>query len=240
MYLILLFAFISAITSQVCVPDTLTPSQWAVRFPTINSFTGFYKMSGNIQILDPFRNVLLQVNLNGSVWRQYYGPSGLLFGDLFLNGLVPGALVLTSRLTVNPIPTKLDRVCQNFFLPSPLNLILSYSELIPLGVGYMTSYYIDKSLLTYGRIISNEIFDFDDIMNNAFSETNSVTRGIGPLHYTSQSVNFLYQPITQQQAIAMGWTPNLLSFTSAKSFIVGRVAIPIEIFTPEQRQQFNL
>jgi hypothetical protein len=238
--LIFLFAFILSVSSQVCVPAVLTPTQWAIRFPTINAFTGFYKANGNIQILDPFRNVLLQVNLNGSVWRQYYGTGGLLYGDLFLNGLVPGALVLTSRLTVNPIPFKNDRVCQNFFLPTPPNLILSYSELLSLTVGYMTSYYVDNGLFSTKRAISNEIFDFDDAMNNAFSETNSIVRGIGPLHFTNQVVTFLYEPITEAQAISLGWTPSLALFTSVKGIFSGRSSIPIEVFTPEQRQQFGL
>lgn len=242
-----LCVFVLAVSSQgqdpndlVCSPTTISAAQWASKFPTNNAFTGFFRADGGIKILDPFGNVLFGANLDGSIWHQYFDSNNNLVGDLFLAGLAPpGILVLVSRQTSNPMFSR-DRVCQIFVAPSPPNLIASYSELLPLGVGYMTSFYQSKETATLGQVISNEFFSFDSNFTSAFSETNTFTPGPGVMgHYVAQSVNFRYTPITQAQATTLGWNGNVANFVSARGVPSGRGAIPIEVFTVEQRAQLK-
>lgn len=248
MSLVLLFVFVVAVSSQggnnpndyVCNPRSISPARWAVRFPTNTAFNGFFRADGAIRILDPLGNTLFSANLDGSVWHQYFDSNGNLVGDLFLAGLAPpGILVLASRQTSNPMLSN-ERVCQIFVAPSPPNLVASYSELLPLGEGYMTSYYVSKDPATAGQVFSNEFFSFDSNFTSAFSETNTFTQGPGVLgHYVAQSVNFRYVPITQAQATALGWNGNVANFVSVRGIHGGRGAVPIEVFTVEQRAQLK-
>ena len=222
-------------SNYVCAPRTMSPALWASIFPTIYAFNGFWRADGNIRIKDSTGNVLLTVNLNGSLWRQYFDASGTLFGELYLN--LAGVLVLTSKQTVNPMFST-EKTCQIFLPPSPPNLIACYSELVApdLAIGYMSSHYM--SLIPLGQVFSNEYFNANPLSPNPFSVT--VNYATGLFNFPQQEVQFSYTQITQSQASAMGWSTNVANFTSVRGFTAGRGAIPVEVFTPAQREQFGL
>lgn len=219
---------------NISIPEFL----WPIQYPTVNAFTGFFRADGSLSALDPNGNVLFTLNISGSVYHQYY-TSGLLFGDLFLNGLPgvpPGYLVLTSHQTINPVPLS-SKLCQIFLPPTPANLINSYSEIIPLGVGYMTSAYYSLIPGSLGQIFSNEFFSLDSTLTTGFSETNDISLGNGLAnHYTNTTIHFRYTPITYAQAQALGYTgSNPTSFNSVYGFNAGKGVIPVEIFSAAQR-----
>jgi hypothetical protein len=174
--------------------------------------------------------------------HQYFDNNGNMVGDLFLNGAFlgfPGVLILTSRQTIVPMLFQ-AKTCQNFFPPSPPNLIASYSELVVpgLAVGYMDSYYVSTSNVTLGQVFSNEYFNANPEASSPFSVT--VSYATGSSNYPAQEVQFSYTSITQDQATAMGWNGNVANFTSTKGFCAGRGAIPVEVFSASQRQQYGL
>lgn len=240
MLLFVVLAFLLSVNSQGLFNDfqcdnvTLSPLLWKARFPTNYAFNGFFRADGSIKILDPNGNTLFAVNLDGSVWHQYFANNGYQIGELYLNGLAP-VLVLTSRQISNPMFLQ-GKICQNFLAPSPPNLIASYSELMPFGKGYMTSVYYNRIDPNINTIFSNEFFSFDYDLKTAFSETNNFAMGNGnENHYVAQTVNFRYTPITEAQAIALGYTGNNLQFNSTRGIACGRAGIPIEIFPLAQR-----
>jgi hypothetical protein len=239
--MLILFFIAFAEASLVCNSVAIPPFLWEDIYPTIYAFNGFFQADGDIKILDPLNNVLLDINLNGSVWHQYFDGSNNLVGDLFLAGLAP-VLVLSSRQTLNPLFLQ-QRVCQIFYPPSPENIIDSYSELLPLGASddYMTSYYTSLSNTTFGQTFSNEYFAFDSIKSSAFSFTNTYATGTGVSgHYVAQAVNFRYVPISEAQATALGWSGSVANFSSRKGFSAGRGVIPVEVFTPSQQTLYGL
>lgn len=226
----------------VCGTWTMSSALWAKFFPPIYAFLGFWRADGNIRIKDPLGNVLVTLNLNGSLWHQYQDANDNMVGDLFLNGAslgFPGVLILTSRQTIVPMLFK-AKTCQNFFTPSPPNLIASYSELVApdLAVGYMDSYYMSTNSSTLGQVFSNEYFNANPEASSPFSVT--VTYATGTSNYPAQEVQFSYTSITQTQATAMGWSGNVANFTSTRGFCAGRGAIPVEVFSSAQRQQYGL
>lgn len=240
MLLITLLFGIAFSQSYVCTPTIINSTMWQQNYPSIYAFNGFYRGDGTLKILDAMDNTLFSLNINGSIYHQYFDANGVLYSDLFLPILVPGVLVLTSRATLNPILSA-NRVCQIFSLPSPPNLIVSYSELLPLGIGYMTSWYTGAANVTLGQVFSNEYFDFDATFSSAFSKTLTYATGLGTAgHYVLMRVNYAYIPISQDQATSLGWNANALPYVSLKGIAGGRGAIPIEIIPLVQRLLYNL
>jgi len=138
LFFIVLLSFSLFANSQSSNPNDLrcdnvavSSALWQSKFPTNYAFNGFFKADGKITFFDPIGNVLFAVPLDNAIWHQYFANNGYLVGDLFLSGApfgFPGVVLLTSRQVSNPMFSE-NKVCQNFFPPSPSNLIASYSEL---------------------------------------------------------------------------------------------------------------
>lgn len=248
MLLLLGFLFVTVLKAQsnptdlVCDNVVIQPSQWASKFATSYGFTGFFRADGSIRFHLPDYTVLFTINLNNSVWHQYFSPAGYMIGDLHLSAAafgMPGITVLTSRQVSNPMFAG-SAICQKFLAPSPQELIDSYSELVAHGKGYMESKYFSLDAATFKEVTHNEFFRFDPgSANTAFSMTN--TFSVGPLGFVSQSVNFRYTRITQEEATALGWSANPATVpASSRGLRLGRGACPVTLLSAEQRQQVGL
>lgn len=228
----------------VCTNMAIQPSLWQQKYPTVVAFNGFFKATGSLAFKDSNDNDLLKVPIVGALWNQYYDASNILIGDLFLPGYLLGAptvpLALVSRQSSNPILSA-SSICQNFVTPSPANLIASYSELTPAGIGYMSSKYFSLDPPTYARVFSNEMFNFDLSLVSAWSRTFTYVLGnSSDTNYLQEAVAFKYLPITQADAVAMGWTSNPATVNASRGFHAGRGVIPDSILTPAQKTLLGL
>jgi hypothetical protein len=242
-----LFAFVINAQSQspndlVCENTVLSSQQWTKKFPTSYAFNGFWKADGAIAFSNSSQ-FLFAIPLDNSLWHQYNDAAGHVVGDLFLSGAAfgfPGALILSSRQVSNPMFSGYA-ICQNFIAPSPTNLIASYSELVAHGVGYMESKYFSLEAATFNHVFSNEAFNFDLAGLTAWSQTYTYVLGNGTANnYIATAVNFRYSPLTEAQAIALGWSGDVASVPAQKGFHAGRGAIPIGILNAQQRTILDL
>ena len=247
--LVLAFLFCLAINAQsnptdlVCDNVVLSASQWERKFSTSYKFNGFFKADGDIKFFTSTGQLIFAIPLDGSLWHQYQDANSHQLGDLFLSGAAfgyPGVLILSSRQVSNPMLSG-ERICQTFLEPSPSNLITSYSELVAHGVGYMESKYFSLEAATYRQVFSNEIFSFDSEGKTAFSQTQTFVLGNGTAnHYIAHAASFRYTPITETEAIALGWSGSVATVPLSRGFHVGRGAIPVGILNAEQRALLSL
>jgi hypothetical protein len=248
MLLLSLFFFCLAIRAQsnpndlVCENSVISLRQWETKFPTNLKFNGNFKADGSITFYAPGDVALFSINLDGSLWRQYFDANGFMIGDLYLNGAAfgfPGVLVKSSSQVVNPMIGSLA-ACQKFMEPAPTNLITSYSVLESYGKGYMASRYYSPDAATLNEIFSHEQFSFSSDFQTAISTTTTINLGNAPVHFTSVIVKFRYTAITEAAAQAMGWGISNVNATVGKGFHAGRGAIPHTILSSAQRAQLGL
>lgn len=208
--------------AQVCNNITLPPLLWKALYPDVYHFQGFNQADGFITLYDPTGaiipaaylpppfNLANPYSLAGSVFHQYFNGAGQMVADLFLGGLAPpGTLIQATRQITNPIFLSGGKLCQNFIISALApELLTAYSVITPSGKNFMSSAYYSQNAATLDRVFSNEIFNIDGTDNSAWSQTNSYSLGNTTVtNYLSQSVYFKYTPISQTQAIALGYNP---------------------------------
>lgn len=226
-----LFAFILLAVANAASPNgpqecknvTFSQHLWELFYPTVYHYQGFSRGDGFIALYDPTGaiipaqylpppfNVSNPYSLSGSVYHQYFNGAGQMVADLFLGGLAPpGILVWAIRQISNPVVHS-GTVCQNFLYSALApDLLTSYSEITPspFGDDFMSSAYYSQDPATLGQVFSNEIFKIDQAGDTSFSQTNTYSLGNTiDSNYLKQSVYFRYTPITEAQAIALGYNP---------------------------------
>jgi len=202
---------------QTCKNAIISPKLWEMFYPTVYQYLGFNRADGYLTIYDPTGAIvpaqylppftMNPMPLNGCIFHQYFNAAGQMVGDLFLAGLAPIPILVTRQIN-NPVLGK-GTVCQNFLYSALApDLLTAYSEITPSGVGFMSSAYYSQNSDTLNQVFSNEIFSFDSNMVTSFSQTNTYTLGNDiNTHYLSQTVYFRYTPITEAEAIAIGYDP---------------------------------
>ena len=208
MLILFTLLLLSVSSIQTCDNVVLNETSWQSLYPTLYHYQGFSRADGYLTLYAPNGAILLApVNLIGSVFHQYFNSAGLMVADLFLGGLIPGVLIQATRQITNPEPN--GKLCQKFLISTLApELLISFSEITPSGINYMSSAYYSSNPLTLDRVFSNEIFNVDGISNSSFSQTNSYILGFNSItNYMSQSVYFKYSPITEAEAIALGYNP---------------------------------
>jgi len=222
MFFLFTLLLISVSSAQVCKNITLPPPLWSALYPDVYHYQGFSQGDGFITIYDPTGviipaaylpppfNLANPYSLSGSVYHQYFNGAGQMVADLFLGGLAPpGTLIQATRQITNPVFLSGGKLCQNFiYSPLAPELLTSYSVITPSGKNFMSSAYYSQASATLDRVFSNEVFSIDSADNSSWSQTNSYTLGnTSATNYLSQSVYFKYTPITQAQAVALGYNP---------------------------------
>lgn len=220
LFALLLVSIASAV--PVCNNVALPPLLWKALYPDVYHFQGFNRADGFITLYDstgaiipaaylppPF-NTANPYSLSGSVFHQYFNGAGQMVADLFLAGLAPpGVLIQATRQITNPEFLSGGKLCQNFIISALApELLTSFSQITPTGDNFMSSVYYSSVPATLNRVFSNEVFNIDGLGVSAWSQTNSYTLGnTTTTNYLSQSVYFKYTPITETQAIALGYNP---------------------------------
>lgn len=217
---VLLLAGALADNESTCRNVTLSSSLWERFYPTVWHYQGFSRADGYLTIYDPTGAIVPAqylpapftsnpVALNGCIFHQYFNSQGFMVGDLFLSGLAP-IPVLVSRQINNPL-FRSNKVCQNFLfsLLDP-SLLTEYSEITPnlYADDFQSSVYISTDAATLGRVTKNELFKIDNDGVSSWSTTNSFALGNnGATNYLQRTVYFKYTPITEAQAVALGYNP---------------------------------
>lgn len=216
-YLLLLTVSVFGSSEFECRNVTLSERKWERLYPTVWHYQGFNRADGYLTIYDPTGDIVPAQYLpppftsnpqalNAGIFHQYFNSQGYLIGDLFLSGLAPVPILVTRQIN-NPI-SRSDTVCQNFLfsLLDP-SLLVDYSEITlnPYADDFQSSAYYST---VDGRVTKTEIFKIDNDSNTSWSQTNSFAVGsTGSTNYLQQSVYFKYTPITEAEAIALGYNP---------------------------------
>ncbi len=203
-----------------CRNVTLSATLWERFYPTVWHYQGFSRADGYLTIYDPTGAIVPAqflpppftsnpAMLTGAIFHQYFNGQGFMIGDLFLGGLAPIPILVTRQIN-NPV-FRTDTICQNFLfsLLDP-SLLSDYSEITPnpFASDFQSSAYYSKNPATLGRVTKSEIFKIDNIGNSSWSLTNSLVVGnSSATSYLQQTVYFKYTPITETQAIALGYNP---------------------------------
>lgn len=222
LFLFALLLLSVADATPVCKNITLPPLLWKALYPTIYHYQGFSRADGFITIYDPTGaiipaaflpppfNLANPYSLSGSVFHQYFNGAGRLVADLFLGGLAPpGVLIQATRQINNPIFLSGGKLCQNFIISALApELLTTYSEITPSEKDFFSSAYFSSDPATLGRVFSNEVFSIDGVDNSSWSQTNKYSLGnTTATNYLTQSVYFKYTPISETEAIALGYNP---------------------------------
>lgn len=222
MLLFVLLLTVSALANNdlECKNVTLSSTLWERFYPTVWHYQGFSRADGYLTIYDPTGAIIPAqflpppftsnpLALNACIFHQYFNSQGLLVADLFLAGLAPIPILVTRQIN-NPVFTT-DTICQNFLfsLLDP-SLLVDYSEITPnpFANDFQSSAYYSKNPDTLGRVTKSEIFKFDNVDKTSWSQTNSYALGnSSATNYLQQMVYFKYTPITEVQAVALGYNP---------------------------------
>jgi len=222
MLLLLLVLVVSVLGTNdfECRNVTLSAKLWERFYPTVWHYQGFNRADGYLTIYDPTGAIVPAqylpppftsnpVALNACIFHQYFNSQGFMVGDLFLSGLAPIPILVTRQIN-NPV-FHTDTICQNFLfsLLDP-SLLLDYSEITPnpYASDFQSSAYYSKDEATLGRVTKSEIFKIDNADNTSWSQTNSFAIGnSSSTSHLERMIYFKYTPITQDQAIALGYNP---------------------------------
>lgn len=222
MLLFVLLLVVSALANNdfICRNVTLSATRWERLYPTIWHYQGFSRADGYITIYDPTGAIVPAqflpppftsnpAPLNGAIFHQYFNGQGFLVADLFLAGLAPIPILVTRQIN-NPI-SRTDTICQNFlFSLLDSSLLVDFSEITPnpYADDFQSSAYYSQKEATLGRVTKSEIFKIDNVGITSWSQTNSYAVGnSSATNYLQQMVYFKYTPITEIQAIALGYNP---------------------------------
>ena len=213
--LVLLANAVSPNGPQTCKNVTISPQLWQQFYPTVWHYQGFNRAQGYLTIYDPTGAIVpaqylpppLTANPSpiSGIFHQYLNGAGQNVGDLYLDGFAPIPILVTRQIS-NPVISR-GTVCQNFIysLVAP-DLLTSYSEISPSPYNddYMATIYVNQD----GRTFSDEDFKIDSVGNTSWSRTSTYALGSTlNTNYLSQTAYFKYNPITETQAIALGYNP---------------------------------
>lgn len=221
MLLFILLLTVSVMSNDFeCRNVTLSERKWERLYPTVWHYQGFSRADGYLTIYDPTGAIVPAqylpppftsnpMMLSGAIFHQYFNSQGYLIADLFLAGLAPIPILVTRQIN-NPV-SRTDTICQNFLvsLLDP-SLLVDFSQITinPFADDFQSSAYYSLNEATLGRVTKSEIFKIDNVGNTSWSQTNSYAVGdTGATNYLQQTVYFKYTPITEAQAIAIGYNP---------------------------------